>query len=113
MQLANFLKNVRRQARIESRLARIGTLVERAEAAKNTALVESFAKETTRRNAEANYLATRNEADLEDHPEWKAAHDSMRSAVISGSRGSGEAKAIMAAALGAGAAAAEPVAATE
>lgn len=107
MQLANFLKNVRRQARIESRIARIGTLVERATAANNSDQVEAFGKESKRRAAEANYLATRNEADLEDHPEWGDAHDAMRSAVLSGSRGSSEAKGIMAAALGAGAATAQ------
>jgi len=113
MQLANFLKNVRRLARLEARVTRIGTLVERSSAANDTDQVAAFEKETGRRAAEINFLASRNEADLEDHPEWQSAHDAMRSAVLSGSRGSGEAKAIMAAALGAGAAAAEPAAATE
>lgn len=107
MQLANFLKNVRRQARIESRLARIEILVKRAEDAKNTALVETFGKEKKRRLAEGHYLSTRNEADLEDHPEWAEGHDAMRDAVLSGSRGSADSKAIMSAALGAGAATAE------
>ena len=103
MQLATFLKNVRRQARLESRGARIGTLKERAEKAGDTARVESLDKEAARRAAEHNYLALRNEADLEDHPDWQTAHDAMRAAVLSGSRGSGEAKAIMGAALAAGA----------
>jgi hypothetical protein len=86
MQLATFLKNVRRQARIEARGARLQTLKARAEGAGDT--------------------ARRNDADLEDHPEWQSAHDAMRTAVLSGSRGSSEAKAIMGAALAAGAGAA-------
>lgn len=115
MQLANFLKNVRRLARLEARVTRIGTLTERASAANDTAQVAAFEKETNRRAAEMNFLATRNEADLEDHPEWQSANDAMRSAVLGGSRGSGEAKALMAAALasGAGSAAASAEVATE
>ncbi len=103
MQLATFLKNVRRQARLESRGARIGTLKERAAAAKDTARVEALDKEGARRAAEHNYLALRNEADLEDHPDWQNAHDAMRDAVLGGSRGSADAKALMGAALASGA----------
>jgi len=103
MQLATFLKNVRRQARLEARGARIGTLKERAEAASDTATVAALDKEGARRAAEHNFLALRNEADLEDHPDWADAHDAMRAAVLSGSRGSGDSKAIMGAALAAGA----------
>lgn len=99
MQKSTFLKNVRRQARLESRGLRIGTLKERAEKAGDTARVEALDKEAARRAAEHNYLALRNEADLEDHPEWQDAHDTLRAAVLSGSRGSGAAKAVMAEAL--------------
>lgn len=112
MQLATFLKNVRRQARLEARGARIGTLKERAAAAKDTAQIAALDKEGARRAAEHNYLSLRNEADLEDHPAWQTAHDAMRAAVLEGSRGSSESKAIMSAALavGAGPAAAEAAA---
>ena len=99
MQLSNFMKNVRRQARLESRLARLVGLNERATAAKNDAQLPVYAKEDARRKAEIGYLALRNEADLEDHPEWQDAHDAMRASVLAGSRGSSETKAIMAAAL--------------
>jgi len=104
MQLATFLKQVRRQARLEARGARLSTLKDRAEAASDTARVAALDKEGARRAAEHNYLSLRNEADLEDHPEWQDAHDAMRDAVLSGSRGSGEAKALMGAALASGAA---------
>jgi hypothetical protein len=106
MQLATFLKNVRRQARIEARGARLQTLKARAEGAGDTARVAELDKEGARRAAEHNFLSLRNDADLEDHPEWQSAHDAMRTAVLSGSRGSSEAKAIMGAALAAGAGAA-------
>ena len=99
MQLSNFMKNVRRQARLESRVARLVGLNEKTKAAKNDALLAVYAKEGARRLAEINYLTLRNEADLEDHPEWQDAHDAMREAVLAGSRGSRDAKAIMAAAL--------------
>jgi hypothetical protein len=98
MNLANFLKSVRRQARIEARFVRINTLTERASEAGDTSTVEALEKETARRAAEHNFLKLRNEADLEDNPAWKDAHDAMRSAVLAGSRGSGAAKALMASA---------------
>ena len=113
MQLATFLKNVRRQARLESRMARLEGLNERATAAKNDAQLAVYAKESKRRGAEINYLALRNEADLEDNPDWADAHDAMRAAVLSGSRGSSESKAIMGAALAAGAGPAAEVATAE
>lgn len=100
MQLSSFLKNVKRQARIELRLARVATLTERATAAGNDSQVAAFAKEATRRNAELNYRATRNEADLEDNPGWQSAHDTMRDATLRGSRGAKDTKAMLAAALG-------------
>jgi hypothetical protein len=100
MQLATFLNG-----------ARLQTLKARAEGAGDTARVAELDKEGARRAAEHNFLSLRNEADLEDHPEWQGAHDAMREAVLSGSRGSSEAKAIMGAALASGAGAqAEPAA---
>ena len=86
---------------------------ERAAEAKDTARVEALDKEGARRAAEHNYLALRNEADLEDHPDWKDAHDAMRAAVLSGSRGSGDAKALMGAALASGAGATAEAATAE
>ena len=103
MQLATFLKNVRRQARLESRVSRLSIVIARAKDAGNDAQVAAYDKEGKRRAAEHNYLKLRNEADLEDHPAWQDAHDAMRDAVLSGSRGSSESKAIMGAALAAGA----------
>jgi len=105
MQLATFLKNVRRQARLELRMGRLKLVTQRASDAKDDALVAGYAKEGKRRLAEINYLETRNEADLEDHPEWQAQHDDIREAVLAGARGSKAAKAVMGAALSAGAAA--------
>ncbi len=102
MQLATFLKNVRRQARLEARSARLSIVSARAAEAKNDAQVAAYDKESKRRAAEHNYLTLRNEADLEDNPAWKDAHDAMRASVLSGSRGSKETKAIMGAALAAG-----------
>ena len=99
MQLSNFMKNVRRQARLETRVARLEGLTDRATEAKNDPQLAVYAKEGARRLAEINYLKLRNEADLEDHPEWQDASDAMREAVLAGSRGSRDAKAIMAAAL--------------
>ena len=114
MQLATFLKNVRRQARLELRMGRLKIVTARATDAKDDGLVAGYAKEAKRRLAEINYLETRNEADLEDNPEWQAQHDDIREAVLAGARGSKAAKAIMGAALGAGAAApVEAEAATE
>ena len=104
MQLATFLKNVRRQARLELRLVRLELVTARAEEAKDEALVASYAKEGKRRLAEIHYLELRNEADLDDNPEWKGSHDNIRKAILAGSRGSKAAKAIMGAALGPGAA---------
>ncbi len=104
MQLATFLKNVRRQARLELRLERLELVTARAEEAKDEALVAGYQKEGKRRLAEIHYLETRNEADLEDNPEWQGSHDNIRKAVLAGSRGSKAAKAIMGAALGSGAA---------
>jgi len=101
MQLSTFLKQVRRVARLESRLVRLGPLTDRASEAGNEAQVAAFAKEEKRRQAELAYRATRVEADLEDHPEWQDAHDAMRGATLEGSRGSKDAKAMMGAALGA------------
>ncbi len=103
MQLATFLKNVRRQARLEARASRLTVVSARAKEAKNDAQVAAYEKEGKRRAAEHNYLKLRNEADLEDQPAWQDAHDAMRAAVLSGSRGSAESKAIMGAALAAGA----------
>ena len=103
MQLVTFLKNVRRQARLESRMKRIKLLNARATEAKNDAQLAVFKKEGARRAAEINYLALRNEADLEDKPDWQDGHDAMRAAVLSGSRGSKESKKIMGAALAMGA----------
>ena len=100
MQLATFLKNVRRQARLELRLERLELVTARAEEAKDAALVAGYAKEGKRRVAEIHYLELRNEADLEDNPDWKGSHDNIRKAVLAGSRGSKAAKAIMGAALG-------------
>ncbi len=100
MQLATFLKNVRRQARLELRLDRLELVTARAEDAKDDALVAGYAKEGKRRVAEIHYLETRNEADLEDNPDWQNAHNQIRKAVLAGSRGSKAAKAIMGAALG-------------
>lgn len=111
MQLSNFMKNVRRQARLETRVVRLEGLTDRAKEAKNDAQLAVYAKEGRRRVAEITYLGLRNEADLEDHPEWQDASDAMREAVLAGSRGSREAKAIMAAALDTGAA--PPVAGAE
>lgn len=117
MQLATFLKNVRRQARLELRLGRLKIVTARAEEAKDTTTVAAYAKEAKRRVAELNYLATRNEADLEDRPEWQGEHDDIRDAVLAGARGSTAAKALMSAALATGAgptpAAAEAEVATE
>jgi hypothetical protein len=101
MQLSSFLKQVKRVARLELRMTRLGGLTERAEAAGNTDLVAAYEKEMKRRLAEHAYRATRVEADLEDHPEWDGAYDAMRSAVLEGSRGSKDAKSMLAAALGA------------
>ncbi len=103
MQLATFLKNVRRQARLELRLGRLELVTARAEEAKDKTLVASYDKEGKRRVAEINYLELRNEADLEDNPEWKNSHDQLRKAVLAGSRGSKAAKGIMGIALSAGA----------
>ena len=113
MQLATFLKNVRRQARLEARASRLVIVTARAEDAGNDAQVAAYGKEGKRRAAEHNYLNLRNEADLEDHPEWKDAHDAMRASVLSGSRGSSETKALMGAALAAGAGPAAEVATAE
>ncbi len=114
MQLATFLKNVRRQARLELRLGRLELVTARAEDAKDKTLVASYDKEGKRRLAEINYLKLRNEADLEDSPEWKGLHDEIRKAVLAGSRGSKAAKAIMGAALaGASPATTEAEVATE
>jgi len=101
MQLSSFLKNVKRQARIELRLTRVATLTDRAKAAGNDSQVAAFAKEAVRRNAELNYRATRNEADLDDNPEWKDAHEAMRAATLAGSRGAKDTKAMLAASLAA------------
>ncbi len=114
MQLATFLKNVRRHARLRLRMERLKIVTARATDAKDDALVAGYAKEGKRRLAEINYLALRNEADLEDHPEWQEQHDDIEDAVLAGARGSKAAKAIMGAALGAVAAApVEAEAATE
>lgn len=113
MQFATFLKNVRRQARLESRMKRLEGLNARAKEAKNDAQLAVFKKEGARRAAEINYLALRNEADLEDHPDWTDGHDAMRAAVLSGSRGSSESKKIMGAALAMGAGPAAETAAAE
>jgi hypothetical protein len=104
MQLVNFMKNTRRLARLELRSERIKALTARATEAKNDALVKTYAKETKRRAAEIAYLATRVEADLEDHPEWAEQAAAMREAVLDGSRGSSKAKAMMGAAIAATAA---------
>jgi hypothetical protein len=103
MQLATFLKNVRRQARLELRLERLELVTNRAEEAKDDKLVAGYNKEGKRRLAEIHYLETRNEADLEDNPDWAKQAADIRKAVLAGSRGSKAAKAIMGAALGAGA----------
>ena len=113
MQLATFLKNVRRQARLELRLERLELVTARAEEAKDDKLVAGYAKEGKRRLAEIHYLETRNEADLEDNPDWKGSHDNIRKAILAGSRGSKAAKAIMGAALAPGAAPATTEAAAE
>jgi hypothetical protein len=89
-------KNIRRLARLELRGDRITALSARAAEAKNTALVATYAKETKRRAAESAYLATRVEADLEDHPEWAAEATAIREATMLGSRGSVELKKLMA-----------------
>lgn len=103
MQLATFLKNVRRQARLELRLGRLELVTDRAKEAKDDKLVASYAKEGKRRLAEIHYLELRNEADLDDNPEWKNQADQLRKAVLAGSRGSKAAKGIMGIALSAGA----------
>lgn len=103
MQLVNFLKNHRRLARLELRSERIKSLTERATEAKNDTLVAMYAKETKRRAAEIAYLATRIEADLEDHPEWAAQAAAIREAVLDGSRGSAKAKDLIRGALDANA----------
>lgn len=103
MQLATFLKNVRRQARLELRLERLELVTDRAKDAKDDKLVASYGKEGKRRLAEIHYLELRNEADLDDNPEWKNAHNELRKAVLAGSRGSKAAKGIMGIALSAGA----------
>ena len=103
MQLATFLKNVRRLGRLNARTERLAALTTRASEAGDTATVDAYAKEGKRRAAEMNFLALRVEADLEDHPEWTDAAAAMSDAVTSGSRGSADAKALMAAALAAGA----------
>ncbi len=100
MQLATFLKNVRRQARLELRLERLELVTERAKEAKDDKLVASYQKEGKRRLAEIHYLELRNEADLDDNPDWKGSHDNIRKAVLAGSRGSKAAKAIMGGAMG-------------
>ena len=104
MQLATFLKNVRRQARLELRLERLELVTDRAKDAKDDKLVASYDKEGKRRLAEIHYLELRNEADLDDNPEWKGSHDNIRKAVLAGARGSKAAKAIMGAAIAPGAA---------
>jgi hypothetical protein len=104
MQLQTFLKNNRRLARLTLRGERINSLTARAEAAKNTAQVEAFAKEKTRRAAEVNYLATRIAADLEDHPQWAGPAKEITESVLAGSRSSAKTKAILAAAVAAGSA---------
>ncbi len=101
MQLVNFLKNARRLARLELRSERIKALTERATKAKDEALVTLYAKESKRRAAEIAYLATRVEADLEDHPDWAGPASEIREAVLDGSRGSAKAKALMGAAIAA------------
>ena len=113
MQLSNFLKNVRRQARLELRLGRLELVSARAETANDTALVAGYEKEAKRRVAEINFLSTRNEADLEDNPDWQAHHDGIREAVLAGARGSKKAKAIMGAVLQSGAAPAQAAAEAE
>ncbi len=104
MQLVNFLKNVRRLGRLELRSERIKALTKRATEAKDTTLVATYAKETKRRAAEIAYLATRIEADVEDHPEWAGPAGEIREAVLAGSRGSKRAKELMGAAQKAAAA---------
>ena len=113
MQLATFLKNVRRQARLELRLGRLELVTARAEDAKDEALVAAYAKEGKRRLAEIHYLELRNEADLEDNPDWAGQAGAIRKAVLAGARGSKAAKAIMGAALAPGAAPATTEAAAE
>lgn len=102
MQLATFLKNVRRQARLELRLERLELVTARAEEAKDDALVASYGKEGKRRLAEIHYLETRNEADLEDNPDWAKPAADIRKAVLAGARGSKAAKGMMRAALASG-----------
>ena len=89
-------KNIRRLARLSLRGARIKTLSARAAEAKNDALVATYAKESKRRAAEAAYLETRVEADLEDHPEWADAAAAIHAATMLGSRGSADLKKLMA-----------------
>ncbi len=101
MQLTTHLKNVRRHARLELRMVRLGALTERATGAKDDATVAALEKEAKRRIAEIAYLGTRIEADLEDHPEWGEITSGLNAAVSAGSRGSKDAKAIMAASVGA------------
>ncbi len=90
-------KNIRRLSRLELRSARIKSLTARAAEAKNDTLVAAYGKETKRRLAEMAYLATRVEADLEDHPEWAEQAAAIRAATMAGSSGSGELKKLMAA----------------
>ena len=91
-------KNIRRLARLELRSARIGPLTERAQKAGDTARVAALGKEAKRREAEANYLALRCEADLEDlDADGQKAAAALRAAVMAGSRGSADVKAMMSA----------------
>ncbi len=97
---AALAKDIRRLARLELRAGRISALTERATAAGDTALVASYDKELKRRAAETNYLALKVEAGLEDLDETGLAEaTALRAAVLAGSRGSKDAKAIMGAVL--------------
>lgn len=91
-------KNIRRLARLELRAGRISVLAERATAGGDKALVAALEKEAARRAAEANYLTLRCEADLEDlDAAGQKEAAALRDAVLAGSRGSADAKAIISA----------------
>jgi len=91
-------KNIRRLARLELRAGRISVLSERATAAGDKALIAALEKEAARRAAEANYLTLRCEADLEDlDAAGQKEAAALRDAVLAGSRGSADAKAIISA----------------
>ncbi len=91
-------KNIRRLARLELRAGRISVLSERATAAGDKELVAALTKEAARRVAEANYLTLRCEADLEDlDAAGQKEAAALRDAVLAGSRGSSDAKAIISA----------------